>query len=128
MPTPRLRSRSRRAFVVTVLGLALLGSGCGGTDTFRTADAATEADLRFVIPAGAGLAADRGEPVEVLPATLDVRVGDVIEIRNDDDRGHLVGPFFVRAGETLRQRFASAGRYEGACSVHPSGEIAITVR
>ncbi len=101
---------------------------CGGSNTFRVAEADRSADLSFVIPPGAGEAADRGEPLEVLPGTLDVKVGDVIEIRNDDVRGHLVGPFFIRGGETLRQRFASAGRYEGACSVHPSGEIAITVR
>jgi plastocyanin len=113
---------------VLAVALSTGGASCGGSDTFEVAAADSAADLRFVIPAGAGLAADRGAPIEVLPAALDVRVGDVIEIRNDDDRGHLVGPFFVRAGETLRQRFASAGRYEGACSVHPSGEIAITVR
>jgi len=113
---------------VALAGLLSTGVACGGADTFRVAAADREADLRFVIPPGAGEAADRGEPIDVLPATLDVRVGDVIEIRNDDDRGHLVGPFFIRGGETLRQRFASAGRYEGACTVHPSGEIAITVR
>jgi hypothetical protein len=46
---------------------------------------------------------------------------------NEDDRGHLVGPFFVGKGETLRQRFADTGTFVGRCSVHPSGEILLNV-
>ena len=51
----------------------------------------------------------------------------MIEIENEDDRGHLVGPFFVGAGETLRQRFSSPGEFTGECTVHPSGQITLTV-
>lgn len=54
-------------------------------------------------------------------------MGEVIEIVNEDDRGHLVGPFFVGANETLTQRFASEGTFIGNCTVHPSGEITLTV-
>jgi hypothetical protein len=54
-------------------------------------------------------------------------VGDVIEIRNDDDRGHLIGPFFVGAHETLRQEFSSPGEFIGDCTVHPSGQIVVVV-
>ena len=56
-----------------------------------------------------------------------MQVGEVIEIVNEDDRGHLIGPFFVGAGETLTQRFASPGEFIGICTVHPSGEIVVTV-
>jgi hypothetical protein len=86
------------------------------------------ADLRYVIPAGAGQRQAAGESLDLLPPALEVEVGDVIEIVNDDDQGHLVGPFFVAAGETLRQRFASPGVFQGVCSVHSSGQIVITVR
>jgi len=111
------------------LPLAAAGCGGGGDDGFKLqgADDATNADYHYVIPAGAGQAAIEGSPIEVLPAEMDVHVGDVIEIVNDDDRGHLVGPFFVGAGETMRQEFASPGVFEGVCSVHPSGQIVITV-
>ncbi len=90
-------------------------------------DSGAAADYSFTIPPGAGEALDRGEPLEVLPGAMEVRVGEVIEIVNTDDRGHLVGPFFVGAGETLRQRFASPGEYVGICTVHPSGQLVLTI-
>lgn len=56
-----------------------------------------------------------------------MRVGEVIRIVNEDDRGHLVGPFFVGANETLIQRFTSPGEFIGECTVHPSGQLVLTV-
>jgi hypothetical protein len=58
---------------------------------------------------------------------MQVVVGEIIEIVNEDDRGHLAGPFFVGAGETLRQRFASPGEFIGECTVHPSGQLVLEV-
>lgn len=117
--------------ILAALAVLVLLVGCGGddTDSFALDDASSssDADHAFVIPPGAGEAFDRGEPLEILPADLDVRVGEVLEIVNEDDRGHLIGPFFVGAGETLRQRFASPGEFIGICTVHPSGEITVTV-
>ena len=86
-----------------------------------------EADYAFFIPEGTGDRLDRGSSVEIMPNWLDVRVGETIEIVNDDDRGHLVGPFYVGARETLRQRFPAEGRFEGVCTVHPSGQIVVNV-
>ncbi|MEM9607795.1 MAG: hypothetical protein AAGA99_10265 [Actinomycetota bacterium] len=116
-------------FVLVAFALALVGCGDDGDEVFGLDDAgvAEVSDYAFLIPAGAGEAFDRGEPLEILPGNLDVRVGEVLEIVNEDDRGHLIGPFFVGAGETLRQRFASPGEFIGICTVHPSGEITVTV-
>ncbi len=109
---------------VTALGLA----GCGGSDTFGVGEAVNgDADHAFFIPEGAGEAIDAGEPLAILPAELDVAVGEILEIVNDDVRGHLVGPFYVGAGETLRRQFTSPGVFTGGCTVHPSGEIVVTV-
>ena len=104
-------------------------TGCGGDDAALDVDEAglEPADYAYVIPAGAGEALDRGEPLEILPGELEVQVGEVLEIENQDDRGHTVGPFFVGGNETLRQRFSSPGEYIGICTVHPSGEIVLTV-
>ncbi len=123
----------RRAIVVAVAALGALAA-CGDDDDSATpqvesvaaADAGT-ATYEFVIPPGAGEALDAGEPLEILPATLEVVVGDTITIVNDDDRGHNVGPFFVGGGETLTQRFASPGEFVGVCTVHPSGELVLIV-
>lgn len=118
----------RRALALSMI-LAAAVAACGGGEAALVADDFTgaAADYRFVIPPGAGEALDRGEPLEILPGEMQVVVGEIIEIVNEDDRGHLAGPFFVGAGETLRQRFASPGEFIGECTVHPSGQLVLEV-
>ena len=120
---------SNRPLALLAAVLMVLTAACGDDDAALDVDEAgsQSADYSYVIPAGAGEALDRGEPLEILPAELEVRLGEVIEIRNEDDRGHTVGPFFVGGNETLRQQFTSPGEYIGICTVHPSGEIVLTV-
>lgn len=131
-----LRRASRRLGGVLVLLAALgaasilgaCGSGSDRTASVSAVDPTGTADFAYVIPLGTGERIDRGEPVDIIPANIDARVGQVLRIVNEDTRGHLVGPFFVGKGETLTQRFASPGTLEGACSIHPSGTITVTVR
>lgn len=89
--------------------------------------AAGEAEYSFLIPPGSGEAIDNGEPVDIMPNLMFVTVGETIEIVNQDSRGHLVGPYFIGPGETMRQRFSSPGRLEGVCTVHPTGEIVVVI-
>lgn len=112
-----------------VLIAVALATSCGGDgELFEDAGFGEGvADYSFTIPVGAGEAIDRGATLDILPGELLVSVGEVLELVNLDDRGHLVGPFFVGAGETLRQRFNTPGEFEGICSVHPSGEFVLTV-
>jgi plastocyanin len=127
-PRPRAVRRAALASIVVTLSV-LLGACASGDGVFDLEAAGDEqpADVRYVIPEGTGAANDAGQPVEIMPARLEVSVGQVIEIVNEDDRGHLVGPFFVGAGETLRQRFSSPGTFIGACTINPDGEIAVIV-
>lgn len=114
--------------VVLVLGLLVAACGSGEPDSLFEDDGSTgDADYTYTIPVGAGEAIDAGEPLDILPAELEVHVGEVIEIVNEDSRGHLVGPFFVGKGETLRQRFSTPGQFIGACTVHPSGELVLII-
>ena len=113
-----------------LLGLVLFLTACGSDEPqslFGEDGSGDAPDYSYTIPLGSGEAIDRGEPLDILPGSLVVEVGQVLELVNNDDRGHLVGPFFVGAGETLRQRFNAAGEFIGACSVHPSGEFILTV-
>jgi plastocyanin len=110
-----------------MLVLAACGADEGGPLIERDEDAAA-ADYLYVIPEGTADDLAAGEPVEIIPGNLDVRVGEVIRVVNNDDEGHFVGIFFVGAGETVTQRFASPGEFEGNCSVHPSGRLVLTVQ
>ena len=57
-------------------------------------------------------------------AARDVAAWDASRASDDE----LLGPFTVRPGETLTHTFDDPGRFVGACTVHPSGELAIVVR
>lgn len=127
MPT----HRTLRKLLAILLGLSVALTACASDDTIYDledgASAEGEADYSFYVPAGTGDRLDNGLSVEIMPNLLNARVGETIEIVNDDDRGHVVGPFYVGANETLRQRFPAEGRYVGICTVHPSGEIVVNV-
>jgi len=110
--------------LVTVAGCASNASSDPASEAVDSVDVAT---YEYVIPQGAGEALDAGTPLTILPAELEVRVGETIRIVNGDDRGHSVGPFFVGANETLTQRFSSPGEFVGVCTVHPSGEFVLVV-
>lgn len=122
----------RRLAVGLAASALVLGTGCsdGASDSgpgFGVESGEVAATYEYTIPEGAGEALDAGTPLEILPATLEATVGETIQIVNLDDRGHNVGPWFVGANETLRQEFTSPGRFEGVCTVHPSGELVLNV-
>ena len=104
--------------VVVVSGLLLgraLGSSGDSLDTLDIsgADDATEFAYDFTIPPGTAGRIAAGERIEIVPAELIVKVGDAIRITNNDSADHVVGVFFVAAGETLTQRFNSEGVLSG---------------
>ncbi len=115
------------AATVALVSLTGCGSDTSSDPATEAVDSVDAATYEYVIPLGAGEALDAGTPLEILPAELEVRVGETIRIVNHDDRGHSVGPFFVGAHETLTQQFSSPGEFEGICTVHPSGEFVLVV-
>ncbi len=118
-----------RRIWMMVAAVALTLTACTSDDGDLTFDDASleNADFNYVIPLGTGERIDAGEPLDILPGRLEAKVGQVIHIKNEDDRGHLVGPFFVGAHEELSQRFSSPGELTGDCSVHPSGQFVVSI-
>ncbi|MEM8746225.1 MAG: hypothetical protein AAGF91_05960 [Actinomycetota bacterium] len=115
----------RRAISAILLALVMVvATACGSESESSGPEQPT---FEFIIPAGSGDLIEQGEVLDILPRELKTQVGETIQIRNEDDRAHILGPWFVGAGETLRQRFVTVGVFEGACSVHPSGAFTVYV-
>lgn len=129
----------KRLAVVGAIVLVLFGCGVAvllATRDDRTGDNATleviqdndeKVDYDYVIPAGTQDRKLGGETVEIMPPTLDVKVGESIRIRNDDDAGAFVGIFYVGAGEVVSMRFTTPGELTGTCDLTPGGEFTIKV-
>lgn len=113
----------RAAAVLSMSALAIAGTACASSD-----DAGPEQPtFNYVIPAGAGDRIDEGETLDILPAAIVADLNETIQIVNNDDERHVLGPWSVGPGETLRQRFNVPGVFAGDCSVHESGEFTVTV-
>jgi plastocyanin len=124
VPAPAAGPSDRWRMVL--LGLVLLTSA-GVLALVIQSQLATEL-VQVEVAAGTAERLAAGEPIELLPATLEVAVGDRLEIVNNDHVTHQVGPYTVAPGQILRQSFTSPGTLEGACTLHPSGAIRIVVR
>ncbi|MAT07001.1 MAG: hypothetical protein CL424_18360 [Acidimicrobiaceae bacterium] len=134
-----MSSRARLIAIVFLIPVVVLGGFLLGNLSASDDDAATgsvvvsdvsedeEFAEDFLIPAGTADRIDAGEEVEIVPQELVMETGESIRIVNDDDVGHVVGVFYVGAGETLTQRFDTPGELSGECSVHPSGSFTLRV-
>jgi len=123
-----LRRRLVASFALMLLAVLAVGCGSGdGSPLLEEESTAAAVEYDYVIPDGTWDRIYAGDEVEILPARLEVRVGESIRIVNEDSHGHFVGIFFVGAGETVTQRFASPGEFQGQCTVHPSGELTLVV-
>lgn len=115
---------ARLLFLVIGVAVVFL-AGCGSSSSDASSDEPVE--YRYIIPNGTADRIAAGDPVTIVPARLDLNVGDSVEIVNQDESGHTVGPFFVGEGETVSQTFNTVAEYVDACTVHPSGEFRIVV-
>ena len=120
-----------RLTIAILFAFALTAAGCSSAESDDAAETtttfATGTIYRYVVPAGTGDAIDRGEEVDVMPSLLEIKVGDAIEIVNEDDRGHNIGLFFVGVGETVNQVFPSVAEFSDVCSVSSTGTFTVNV-
>lgn len=107
------------AFVAAMALLGLLVSALGGGDDAET--------YVIEIPAGTADRQAAGEDLELIPAELELHVGDTLRIVNKDDSYQTLGPYEVAPYQTLVQRFTQPGEIQGSCSLHPSGQVKIVI-
>lgn len=126
-PSP---SRSAGSFLVwSLVGLAVIVLAVAAVVVVAASSGGPRAgtDHVITIPDGTGFRLAAGEILELMPAEYQLKVGDSIVIENLDNRIYTVGPFLVRARETLRYTFNEIGRYTGVCSLNPTGSETFVV-
>ncbi|MFN8447731.1 MAG: FixH family protein [Anaerolineae bacterium] len=86
-------------------------------------------EMWIVIPLGTQQMMRTGQGADVIPPEIRLSLTgqNTLIIRNDDIADHTVGPFFVRAGETVRQQFTRAAEYLGKCTISHGAEVSIVV-
>jgi plastocyanin len=82
----------------------------------------------FTITEGTRAAIVAGKtPENAIPSSLSFKVGDTLEINNEDSEAHTYAFIVLRPGETARHTFRQAGVFIGACTVNDHEEVTITV-
>jgi hypothetical protein len=123
-PLEAQRSRRRTVSAFVVAGLALVTVPLVVTRMVSQPDGEVR---RYEIPPGTAAALARGEPVDVLPADLRLRLRDTLVVVNLDATAHQVGPFRLGPGEQLSRHGDELGSFSGFCSLHPGGRLDIEV-
>lgn len=96
---------------------------------FSRSDSATATTYSFTIEEGTKDLIEAGITPENQPPTdLNIRVGDTLEVVNNDSTVHSYSFITVRPGETGSYTFKTPGTYVGACTVgvHTSVTIVVT--
>lgn len=83
----------------------------------------------FEIPKGTWARRMAGDPVEILPARIDLvlAVHDVLLLKNSDDVPQVFGPTVMMPGQSFRLPFAVASDYQFECTAHASGQMVVVV-
>jgi plastocyanin len=107
---------------------AAVESGAPSTD-YETLEPEIAADgtITYTIPKGTRAKILAGEDIAVIPAKLELKVGQTLILKNDDTDAHIAGPFFVGPGESSTYTFTEPKVIEGDCTIHPSGQFEIDV-
>ena len=110
--------------VVLLVG-AWAGTGCAGSSS--TTVTPTGVVYEVVVPAGTYEEVNRGTLVDLLPPIINAKVGDEFVVINEDKVTHIIGPFSVRPGETLRHIWATPAIIQGECTVLVGDQVQIIV-
>ncbi len=128
-PTEQVPLRARGWGIPVLLALvaimAVFGIGVVLTNLVGTAPKAKT--VSYVVPKGTAEKVFFGKTVDIMPPEVRLNTGDTLLVRNEDEQTATVGPFTVRAGETLKQTFQRPQTLIGECTLSGTGEIKIIV-
>lgn len=112
------RRPSARALAAVAVGLfVLVAAGIVALVAVGGGSASQPYRYQVVVPDGTSKRIAAGYHIELLPASVPLKVGDHLVVRNLDQQVAVVGPFSVRPGETLDHVFTAPGTFEGVCAV-----------
>ena len=113
------------------LVIGLLAAAVLATVAFVTFSVVSRVDPSvhsFTIAAGTREILDAGgTPETPPPLALKVRLGDTLEVTNNDTTVHTYAFLVLRPGETGRYVFRNRGIFSGQCTASDHGQITITV-
>lgn len=83
----------------------------------------------IIIPQGTRAMLLTGVDHDIIPLEIRLNVSgqNTLIIQNNDVADHVVGPFNIRAGETIRQKFTVPNVFVGVCSVNSAATVSIIV-
>ncbi|MEZ4671809.1 MAG: FixH family protein [Anaerolineae bacterium] len=86
-------------------------------------------ELAIIIPQGTRAMMLSGMLEEVIPDEIHLSVSgqNTLIIHNNDIVDHVVGPFSIHVGETIRQKFNAPQFFQGVCSATATSVVSIIV-
>lgn len=125
---PKVAPHLPRTLVSILAGLLLCGTVSATSWVVLSGGPTRAAEaVQLVIPDGTGASIAAGSAESPIPRDLSLVQGDVLLVQNNDRVDHNLGPYVVRAGETLTVPLSQAGSSSFLCSFHPSGGIGLSV-
>lgn len=84
--------------------------------------------IELVIPAGTAAEVAAGKPVPSIPEAMDFLIGDTLQVVNQDEVDHQLGPVWVPPGTSASLRLEQADKFAYACSFKPTRYLGVNVR
>jgi hypothetical protein len=83
--------------------------------------------IQLIIPAGTEQMVETGQNEPAIPAEMSFVIGDTLEVKNEDNVSHQLGPVWVPAGATASLVLQQADKLAYSCSFTVSRYLNIDV-
>ena len=84
--------------------------------------------ITIVIPAGTAEKVEAGEEVPTIPKEMTFVLGDVLEVKNEDEVTHQLGPLYIPPGSTAALPLNESDNFTLGCSFQANSYLGLDVR